>query len=74
MKDILQAEMGDREDTRIAIALGINPHETAANSLSIEPVGAAFAVRWQGVKIVSRDELLRAIDPAHANCSRGETE
>lgn len=61
------AQMGNRDDVRIAQALGIDPAETAADSLTIAPIGEAFVVKWQGVKIVTRDELLRAIQPEQTN-------
>jgi hypothetical protein len=52
------------------MALGIDPYETAAGSLAITPLGAGFAVRWQGVKILSRSEVLAALEAA-ANRTHG---
>lgn len=63
MKTAIGAAEDERADARIVRALGLDPHETTADSLTITPLGEGFAVKWQGIKIMSREEVLRAIEP-----------
>ena len=45
----------------VALALGLDPMEVAAESLTLEPFGAKVLVRWQGIRLVSPEDAARAL-------------
>lgn len=54
-------DSGSGMSARLVKALGIEPGEAEMGSLTIEPFGNDFIVRWRGVKRVPREQVLKAM-------------
>lgn len=52
-----------RDEVRVAMVLGIDPGKIAAESLTLEPFGDDWVVRWSGVAVLAGDAARGLFDP-----------